>query len=210
MPARDAIFFDFDGVLAESIEIKEQAFCDLYAEFGSEVVAGALAHHKANEGISRLHKIRHCHKEFLGIELDDDDVAVLGERFSRRVEDAVVACDWVAGARVFLEAHHGQLPMFVISGTPDDELKRVVDGRGMARFFISVHGSPPRKPPIVRDLLEVHGLSPSRAVFVGDAMTDYDAARSTGLDFIGRVAPGRESPFPSGTRTIPDLTALEV
>ena len=210
MPSRDAIFFDFDGVLAESIAIKEQAFRDLYGEFGSQVVAGALAHHKANEGISRLHKIRHCHKAFLGIELDDEGVAALGRRYSEQVEDAVIACDWVAGARAFLEAHRGQLPMFVVSGTPDDELKRVVDGRAMAHFFTSVHGSPPRKPPIVRDLLDAHGLSPSRSVFVGDAMTDHDAARATGLDFVGRVPPGRESPFPAGTRTLPDLTALEI
>lgn len=205
-----AIFFDFDGVLAESIDIKERAFRDLYAEFGPEVEAAALAHHKANEGISRLHKIRHCHKALLGIELDDQGVAALGRRYSDRVEDAVIACDWVAGARAFLEAHHGKLPMFVVSGTPDDELKRVVGGRGMTHFFTSVHGSPPRKPPIVSGLLDAHGLSASSSVFVGDAMTDYDAARATGVDFIGRVAPGRESPFPAGTRTLSDLTTLEI
>jgi hypothetical protein len=36
-------------------------------------------------------------------------------------------------------------------------------------------------------------------------MTDYDAARANGVAFIGRVAPGTESPFPPNTAAIPDM-----
>ena len=208
-PSRDAVFFDFDGVLVESIDIKEKAFLTLYGDCSSEVQARALAHHKAHEGISRLEKIRFCHREFLGVELDDDAVDSLGRRFSALVEDAVIACPLVAGAGEFLEASGGRMALFVVSGTPDDELKRVIAGRRMMPYFTSVHGSPPYKAPIVEGLLAKHGIAAGRALFVGDAMTDYHAARATGLAFLGRVAPGRPDPFPEGTRTVPDLTALE-
>ena len=206
----DAVFFDFDGVLAESIDIKVAAFETLYAGFGREVVARVVAHHKAHEGISRLEKVRHCHREFLGIELDDGQVAEWGGRYSALVEEAVVACDWVPGAREFLDAHRGRLPLFVVSGTPDDELKRIVEGRAMAHYFTSVHGSPPRKPPILEGLLAAHGIAPERALFVGDSMTDYDAAEATGLAFLGRVAAGSANPFPAGTTIVPDLNGLAV
>ena len=206
----DSVFFDFDGVLAESTDIKSRAFQALYEDQGSAFAERVHAVHKAREGISRLEKIRDCHRDFLGIELSDDELAVLGERYRSMVEDDVVACDWVPGAREFVEAHHHRVPLFVISGTPDDELLRVVERRHMRRFFVSVHGSPRRKEPIIRELLSVHGLSADRVLFVGDAMTDYDAAHATGLAFLGRVAPGTVSPFPAGTTTVPDLSHLTV
>ena len=48
------IFFDFDGVLVESVEIKIHAFRKLYAEHGENVVEKVLAHHMEHGGISRV------------------------------------------------------------------------------------------------------------------------------------------------------------
>ena len=210
MRAYDAVFFDFDGVLAESSDIKTVAFVEMYKEYGPEVVDSVVAHHLEHGGISRRQKIRHCHKTFLGIEVTSDEMAVLGRRFSTLVEDAVVAADWVAGAKAFLDAHCGRLPMFVISGTPEEELRRITARRGMDGYFVSVRGSPPVKEPIIEELLTEHGLKPERVLFVGDTMTDYRAATATGLPFLGRVPPGEQSPFPDGTRLVPDLTDLRV
>ena len=36
-------------------------------------------------------------------------------------------------------------------------------------------------------------------LFIGDAMTDYKAAKATGTDFLGVVQNGQETPFPAGT-----------
>ena len=210
MRAYDAVFFDFDGVLAESSDIKTVAFVEMYKEYGPEVVDKVVAHHLEHGGISRRQKIRYCHRTFLGIEVTSDEMAVLGRRFSILVEDAVVAADWVAGARTFLDAHCGRLPMFVISGTPQEELRRITARRGMDGYFVSVRGSPPVKEPIILELLAEHGLDRDRVLFVGDTMTDYRAAKATGLPFLGRVPPGERSPFPEGTRLVPDLTHLTV
>jgi phosphoglycolate phosphatase-like HAD superfamily hydrolase len=43
-------------------------------------------------------------------------------------------------------------------------------------------------------------------VFVGDALTDYNAARETGLHFIGIQG---EVMFPDGTIVLADCTGLE-
>ena len=45
------IFFDFDGVLVESVEIKNHAFRTLYAEHGEDVVQKVLVHHTENGGL---------------------------------------------------------------------------------------------------------------------------------------------------------------
>jgi phosphoglycolate phosphatase-like HAD superfamily hydrolase len=195
-------------VLTESADVKAAAFAELYGGYGAEVLAAVMAHHEAHEGISRIEKIRHCHREILGIDLSPEELAALARRYSDLVEDQVVACAWVAGAREFLEAHSGRLPLFVVSGIPEDELGRVVERRGMGRYFTAVRGSPALKDAIIREVLAAHRLAAERTVFVGDAMTDYNAAIATGVPFLGRVAPGRASPFPEGTATIPDLTGL--
>jgi phosphoglycolate phosphatase-like HAD superfamily hydrolase len=203
-----AVFFDFDGVLVESLDIKIRAFTELYREHGPEVLAQVLAHHRAHGGVSRIQKIRHCHREMLGIQLEPEELMALGRRFSNMVVDAVVASAWVDGARELLDGLLGRLPMFVVSGTPEPELREIIARRGMDGYFVAARGSPPDKITVIGELLEAHDLVAERVLFVGDAMTDYDAAKATGLRFLGRVPPGEESPFPEATTIVPDLTAL--
>jgi phosphoglycolate phosphatase-like HAD superfamily hydrolase len=206
--APHAIIFDFDGVIVESADIKTRAFEALYVEHGAQVVEAALAHHKANGGISRRQKIRHVHRAHLGQTLDRPALDALCARFSDLVEDAVANCEWVPGAREFLDSQHGRLPMFVCSGTPHEELLRIVARRGIEDRFERIFGSPPEKPPTIRDILREGGWQACQVLFVGDAMTDYRAAQETGVRFVGRVPDGGEDPFPAGTDVICDLAAL--
>ncbi len=210
MSGYDAVFFDFDGVILESTGIKGSAFRALYQEHGSNVAEAAVAHHEAHCGISRRKKIRHCHGRLLGITLSRKELDALARRFSRLVEDAVVACEWVPGIEALLERHCQRFAMFVVSRMPECELRRVVSRRGMADYFRSIRGAPPDKVPIIRALLYDYNLLPSRALFIGDSMSDCEAAHATGLHFIGRVTHGQRSPFPPGTRIVSDLTKLKL
>jgi len=40
-----ALFFDFDGVLADSVEVKTDAFSKLFEKFGPEIQAKVVEHH---------------------------------------------------------------------------------------------------------------------------------------------------------------------
>jgi phosphoglycolate phosphatase-like HAD superfamily hydrolase len=203
-----AIIFDFDGVIVESADIKTAAFRALYRPFGPDVEAAAVAYHLANGGISRRTKIRHIHREHLGIDLTATELETLAARFSALVEDAVVAAPMVEGAWEMLERLDGRLPRFVVSGTPTEELTRIVARRGLVRAFTEVHGSPPEKPPIIRDILSRYRFAPADVVFVGDAMTDWRAAQETGIRFIGRVRESMANPFPAGVPVVPHLRGL--
>lgn len=205
-----AVLFDFDGVLAESAEIKTWAFTELYRDHGPAVVAAAVAYHEAHAGISRLEKIRHIHRTQLGLEPSEQEVAEWGRRYSGLVKQAVIDAPWVPGAQAFVEAHWRELPLYVVSGTPEEELRQICTARGMARYFRGIFGSPRHKAPIIRTILAELGMAPGSLLFVGDATTDSDAAARTGVPFLGRVPEGRPSPFPPGTDTVPDLTALTV
>lgn len=206
----EAIFLDFDGVIVESADIKTAAFRAMYREHGEAIVRKAVAHHVANGGISRRKKIRHCHQTLLGHSLADGELDALCRTFSGLVEDAVVEAALVPGAGSFLEANHTRLPLFVVSGTPEEELRRIVGRRDLGRFFTSVYGSPREKPEIINGILADRQLSPAATLFIGDARTDHDAAAVCGVPFIGRVAEGTVSPFPPQTRIVSDLVGLTV
>ena len=204
----DAIFLDFDGVIVESLAVKIQAFRTLYAPYGLEVENKAVAYYVGHAGIPRGFRIRECHRAFLGRELLDAEVQELAARFGDLVEDGVVACDWVPGARAFLDRYHRALPLFVVSATPNEELQRIVERRGIADPFASIHGSPPDKTTTIAKLIEDHGLNASRLLMVGDGFADYRAATDNKIAFVGRLHDGYPSPFPDGTETINDLRPL--
>lgn len=196
-------------MLAESADIKTDAFRDLYAEFGEDIVARCVDYHVRHAGISRVRKIALYHQDYLGQTLSPDALEAWVQRYSDIVENKVVCAPAVAGAVEFLDAVQGKLKLYVISGTPEDELQRIVAARGWANYFNEVHGSPRLKPTIVDDIVARTGLDKSRVLFVGDAMTDYEAAHDTGLAFLGRVAPHHDDLFPQGTQLVDDLVNLE-
>ena len=59
------IIFDFDGVIAESVQVKTDAFMELYVLYGQDVVQKVTKHHEANGGMSRYEKIKYYHKTLL-------------------------------------------------------------------------------------------------------------------------------------------------
>jgi len=195
-------------VLAESAAIKSDAFKSLYEEYGAPVLSQAMAYHSRHEGISRVRKIEYCHKHFLGIEPDRRQLDGLCRRYSEAVKKAVIDCPWVEGAKPLLQAVSDRIDCFIVSGTPGNELKDIVKARNMGSFFKGVYGSPRLKEDIVSDVLKRFHYDVNACVFIGDAMTDYDAAKILNMNFIGRVFPGKKSPFPEGTRTITDLHGL--
>lgn len=203
-----AIFFDFDGVVLDTAEIKTAAFGELYRDHGPEMEARVRDYHVRHGGVSRFVKIRLFEREFLGRPADPEHEALVIQRFADLVLDKVLAAPPLPGAMDCLERLVGRLPLFVVSGTPDDELRQICAQRDLARFFIETHGAPRRKTEILESVCTRHGLTPARCVMVGDATTDRDAAQALGLGFVGIVPPGVASLFPPETIQRPDLCGL--
>lgn len=211
MDTRDwqAIIFDFDGVIVESGDIKTQAFAELYRSYGEHIVTEVVRYHRQNGGMSRYQKFRYfqqylLHKPPLTIAEEH----VLDQRFSELVIEAVIASQAVAGAEILLQKAAARIPLFVASGTPENELRTIVNRRGLSPYFTEVRGSPLSKQALIAEILASYALTPERVLMIGDAMADYHGATLNGTAFLGRVRPGDENPFPEHIKIVPDLCSL--
>jgi phosphoglycolate phosphatase-like HAD superfamily hydrolase len=122
------------------------------------------------------------------------------------VHEAVLECPFVPGAQEFLERAHGCAAMHLISGTPDEELKDIVERRGLSRYFVSVHGAPMSKSDAFRAIVRDRGYVPARVLAIGDAMTECDAAAALGIPFLGVTYDSEFAMFPP---TVPSVRTLE-
>src|SRR5689334_4966199 len=144
-----ALIFDFDGVILDSVEIKTEAMRRLFAAEGPEDLAEIIALHRRLGGISRYRKFGLIYADILRRPLDRKKSAELGRRFEVLVADGVKSCGEIRGARAVLESYAGRTPLFVVSGTPQQELLASAHGRGLDHYFAELHGSPPGKPEIL-------------------------------------------------------------
>ena len=72
-----------------------------------------MVHHLANGVMYRFEKFRLYHKEFLGIDLTESELADLADQFSHLVLDKVVAAPYVQGAYEFLSEYHNFYDFFL-------------------------------------------------------------------------------------------------
>lgn len=180
------IFFDFDGVIADSVDVKTKAFHRLYLPCGSTIAQKVVMHHQANGGMSRFEKFKLYHKKYLDIELDQEGIEKLAQEFSILVMDGVIKAKDVPGIRTFLERYFRKLNLYVITGTPTAEMKIIVQKRELDKFFKGIYGSPKKKDFWTNYIINSDNLIRDEIIFLGDAMSDYRAAKSANIHFALR------------------------
>lgn len=201
------IFFDFDGTLAESAQIKTGAFGKLFENTGKrdEIVR----YHLANAGVSRYEKFDYIYKNILGEPLSAQKKKELGEEFSRIVFEEILKAPMVKGALEFLQKHCKSDRLYVVSSTPHAELLEILEKRNLKKYFREAVGAPVKKFQSIKDIIAKEGAGADDAVMVGDSTEDMKAAQIAGVRFVGRICEKESANFPAGTPTIDDLTELD-
>lgn len=201
-----AIIFDFDGVIIESVNIKTEAFRELFRDYPQNV-DDIVKYHLLNGGISRFVKFRYIYENILGQKLSQKKEAELGKNFSEIAFKKVIAAPFVSGAKEFLDRYKNKYYFFVASGTPEKELRKIVKLKGLQDYFKEIYGSPKEKKEIIESIIKKYNFRKEEVVYVGDARSDWIAAKNSGLIFIRRKADFDDN-FKGGFPEIEDLTNL--
>ena len=189
-----AIIFDFDGVILESVSIKTEAFAELFNDY-PEHKDEIIEYHIKNTGISRFDKIRYYFNEIIGEPLSEGKYNKYLSRFSEIVLKKVIEADYVPGAEDFIKNNHEKYDLFIISATPTNEMRMIVERRCLAKYFKDVFGSPTKKGEWIKKILQENYYPPDQILFLGDALSDYNAATENGIHFIGRISDRKINPF---------------
>ena len=179
------VFWDFDGVIKESVAVKAQAYTRLFEGFGSACVARVRAHHERHGGISRFAKIP-LYLEWAGLVPTHAETARYCELFSGLVRRAVVDAAWVRGAREYLQENHDIQTCILVTATPQEEIEGILEELGIAAWFREVHGAPVEKARAIAAVLVRLKCEPKDALLIGDSTADYEAAVANDIAFLLR------------------------
>jgi phosphoglycolate phosphatase-like HAD superfamily hydrolase len=183
--ARQVVFWDFDGVIKDSVMVKSAGYEKLFLPFGVDVVKRVNEHHNAHGGISRYEKIP-LYLSWAGEPANPIQVQEFCDRFSNLVQQAVVDSSWVPGVCEYLKSHYTDQFFVLITGTPQGEIEQILHALNIARYFRNVYGAPNAKSIMVKDVLERLGYQPERALVIGDSGTDLEAAKNNKVAFLLR------------------------
>jgi len=178
------IIFDFDGVIAQSVEVKTEAFADMYKEYGKAVVNKVVQHHEDNGGMSRFEKFRLYHNTFLNKSITDYEISALADKFSNLVLEKVINSPYVPGVINYVKKSYYKYKLFISTGTPIDEMKEILIRRNIIKYFQEVFGAPNKKQAHVDIILSKYCLKASELIFYGDSNSDLEAANYADIEFV--------------------------
>lgn len=177
-----AVLLDVDGTLVDSNYLHVYAWQRAFADARIPVPTWRIHRHIGMDGSTLVAE--------LTPEADDDLRQQIKDHHKRNYRDTVPLLHLLPGARALLR-RIGQLGLQVVlaSSAPEDELainRRLLDCDDVITHTTSSRDVDVAKPDpgIVRVALDQAGVPADRAVFVGDAMWDAQAARRAGLDCI--------------------------
>ncbi len=180
------LFWDFDGVILDSMDVRDRGFEIVLADFPAGQVEKLMAYHRRNGGLSRYVKFRYFYEEILGESLSDERLQQLAASFSEiMLKELGNKNLLISDTLEFLNSTDSRFKMHVVSGSDQEELRQLCKRLEVDHFFDSIHGSPIPKTDWVREILAEKSYEKSATALIGDSVNDLDAARDNGIDFIG-------------------------
>ena len=180
------IFWDFDGVILDSMKIKADGFVELFKEYDKDKVSLLEKYHYQNGGVSRFEKIRYFYNEIIHKEISEEEIGSLAKEFAKIIEKKIYQKNNLIQDSVdFIKQHYQKFNYHIVSGAEHKELNELCEYFNLSKYFKTINGSPTSKEILVMNILEKYDYKKDETILIGDAMTDYNAAINNDIKFYG-------------------------
>lgn len=180
------ILWDFDGVIIDSLAVRDYGFREIFKEFDKVLVEKLIEYHSINGGLSRFHKIRYFFNEILKKDIDDKEVKAYADKFSLIMREELVKSKYLILDSVnFIKENYKKYNFHIVSGSEHDELNFLCQKLQINHYFHSINGSPTPKIELVKNLLIKENYKKSETILIGDSINDYEAAKENNIAFYG-------------------------
>jgi len=181
----DHLFFDFDGVIKDSVKIKSNCFKNLFPGASPNILNKIQDHHLKNGGMSRHEKIP-IYMNFAGIELSSSKINSYLHEFSTQSINSVVRSPWVAGILETLEILNNKMTLSIVTATTRPDMIKILKKLDIYCYFNLISGSESSKSEAIRNQMSMLSLDPSQCIFIGDSIHDARAASTNNVTFFLR------------------------
>jgi len=179
------VFWDFDGVIKETVKLKGEAFADLFFDNSQELAVKIREHHALHGGVSRFEKIP-LYLRWAGMSQDSKNVRRLCEKYSKLVFQKVLEAPWVPGVQELLRCNPWQQQFYLVTATPQTEMEAILAALDLTVVFKGVFGAPVKKTDAILRILEASGMPKDLCLLIGDSQTDKQAASIANIPFLLR------------------------
>jgi phosphoglycolate phosphatase-like HAD superfamily hydrolase len=178
------IFWDFDGVILNSNEVRDKGFETVLRDFPKDEVDQLLSFHRKNGGLSRYLKFRYFFEEIKGEEISEEEINDWAAKFSVIMLNSLKNKSLlIRETNNFIQKNYRNYQTHIVSGSDQTELRELCKSLEIDHFFKSIHGSPTPKNDLVKMLIDKHNYNPTNGILIGDSINDFEAAKVNDLHF---------------------------
>ncbi|WP_237702589.1 HAD family hydrolase [Bizionia argentinensis] len=178
------ILWDFDGVILDSMEVRDFGFKEIFKNFNEEQISLLIKYHRDNGGLSRYVKIRYFFETILNKDTTEKEINEYALKFSEIMRKELTnSQNLIMDSLNFIKQNHSNYNFHIVSGSDQEELRFLCHELNLSSYFISIHGSPIPKITLVKKLIKEHGYLSKETCLMGDSINDYEAAHSNGISF---------------------------
>ncbi|WP_246837734.1 HAD family hydrolase [Leptospira bouyouniensis] len=179
------IFWDFDGVIKDSVDVKTDAYLALFPKAPKNIIEKIKSHHLEYGGISRFEKIP-IYLEWVGIKPTEQVMGQYLDQFANLVVQKVISSPWVPGVEPLLNQKQSHQKFVIVTGTPQTEIEEILIQLKIVSLFDHIFGAPTKKTEAIQWTLKKHAIKKEESLLIGDSKTDWIAACDTGIQFLLR------------------------
>lgn len=180
------ILWDFDGVIMDSMPVRDKGFEIVLKNYPQKQVSLLMEYHRNNGGLSRYHKFRYFFEEIRKESITDTEIKVLAEEFSVvMLQNLLDESLLIEDSLNFIKNNYSKYDMHIVSGSDGNELRYICDTLELSKYFISIHGSPTPKKELVKNLMAENQYKIEDTCLVGDSFNDLEAADFNKISFYG-------------------------
>lgn len=178
------ILWDFDGVILDSMKIRDWGFKEIFKKFNKEDVKSLLKYHRENGGLSRYVKIRYFFEILLNQSINDKKIQNYADRFSVIMRKELVnPNNLIKDSFDFIINNYKKYNFHIVSGSDQEELRFLCKKLNIEKYFKSIYGSPTEKSILIKNILKNNRDSLENCCIIGDSINDYDAAKNNKICF---------------------------
>ncbi len=181
-----ALLLDFDGVIADSWPVKAAAMIKAFAPI-SDAEETIVDGFRRYAGSGRELIFDRVFEHVTGDALSDEGRERIERAYCGELDANRSGLGLFDGVHAFLKAEAERRLLAVVTGVPQEEAEKELARLEIAPFLSAVYAATRSEPKHVRisHFLAERRLTPADALFVGDSLSDMQAAARVPVDFVG-------------------------